>query len=306
MTGPFNRDLVIGCALLATALLLWAGNVSVTRAAMLQDVPPLAFNFWRWTLALAIFVPFTARRVWRQRRVIRARWRFFIAFGVVSIAAFNSFYYVGLQYTTAVQGSLIMAFLPVLVLISVVAFMGERISRRQIHGVVLSIAGAVLIVLRGDPGRLLALDLNIGDVWCLAALVVWSWQILLLRRKPASLDMLSFMTVTIAVGVAFQAPAYLWEVGTGRNLVPTWQTLASLGYVALFASVIGTTMYNAGVIRVGSATAGNFGNLYPLFAAGLAVTFLGEPFEWFHGVGVVLVLGGIYFATVPRAQAVSN
>ena len=303
MTAPFNRDLVIGCAFLATGLLLWAGNVSITRAAMLEDVPPLAFNFWRWSLALAIFLPFTAHRVWRQRHAILARWKFFTAFGLVSITAFNSLYYVGLQYTTAVQGSLIMALLPVLVLVSLIAFTGERITGRQVQGVALSIAGAALIVLRGDIDVLLTLRFNIGDLWCLGALIVWSWQILMLRRKPANLDMPTFMTVTIAVGVAFQAPAYLWEIGTGRNLVPTWQTLAFLGYVAGFASVIGTTMYNAGVVRVGTATAGNFGNLYPLFAAGLAVIFLGEPFEWFHGVGAVLVLAGIYFATVSRARA---
>ena len=104
--GRLNRDLVIGCTLLATALLLWAGNVSATRAAMLESVPPLAFNFWRWSLALAVFLPFTANRVWRQREVFRAHWRFFAVFSGVSITAFNSLYYVGLQYTTAVQGSL--------------------------------------------------------------------------------------------------------------------------------------------------------------------------------------------------------
>ncbi len=295
-----NRDLVIGCALLTTALVLWAGNVSVTRAAMLVDVPPLTFNFWRWSLALAIFLPFTARRVWRQRAVFLTHWRFFVVFSAVSITAFNSLYYVGLQYTTAVQGSLIMALLPVLVLLSVAAFLRTRITGRQVFGVVLSVAGAGLIVLRGEPELLRTLRLNAGDLWCLAAVVVWSWQILLMRWKPPSLDMPSFMSVVIALGVVFQAPLFLAELAAGRSFVATPETLAFLGYVALFASVCGTTMYNAGVIRLGPATAGVFGNLYPLFAAALAVIFLGEPFEWFHGLGAVLVLAGIYAATLSR------
>ena len=300
--GRLNRDLVIGCTLLATALLLWAGNVSATRAAMLESVPPLAFNFWRWTLALAVFLPFTANRVWRQREVFRAHWRFFAVFSGVSITAFNSLYYVGLQYTTAVQGSLIMALLPVLVLLSVSAFFRQRVSGRQMTGVALSIVGAGLIILRGEAEMMRTLRLNVGDLWCLAAVILWSWQILLMRWKPPSIDMPSFMTVVIVFGLAFQAPAFAWEAAAGRHFVASPETLAYLGYVALFASVIGTTMYNAGVVKLGPATASVFGNLYPLFAAGIAVIFLGEPFEWYHGAGAILVLSGIYVATIAPHQ----
>jgi drug/metabolite transporter (DMT)-like permease len=74
-------------------------------------------------------------------------------------------------------------------------------------------------------------------------------------------------------------------------------------YVALFAAVLGTTMYNAGVIRVGPANTGYFANLYPACAAVLAIIFLGEPFEWYHGAGGALVLAGIYLATFAHRSA---
>ena len=65
------------------------------------------------------------------------------------------------------------------------------------------------------------------------------------------------------------------------------------------ASVIAFSLYNVGVVRVGSASAGYFGNLFPVFSALLAVVFLGEIIAWYHALGGFLVLGGIYLATVP-------
>lgn len=295
-----KRELAIGYGLLVGAIWLWAGNAVVARTAMLADVPPFAFNFWRWALALLIILPFTARRVWRHRRLIRERWLYFAAFGLCSVTLFNDFYYIGLQTTTAVQGSLIMAVLPVVVLILVTVFLDHRITRRQIWGAVLSIAGAAVIVLQGDPRLLRTLAVNIGDLWCLAAVAVWAIQIVMLRWKPAEISIAPFMTVAIAFGVALQVPLYSWEHVSGDVFRPDGSTLLLVGYVALFASAIGTTMYNSGVIRVGPANAGYFANLYPAFAAILAIAFLGEPFEWYHGAGGAFVLAGIYFATMSR------
>ena len=76
-----NREFPVGCALLVGAIALWSGNAVVARAAMLEDVPPLAFNFWRWALALIIILPFTASGVWRQRRAFLEGWWYYAALG---------------------------------------------------------------------------------------------------------------------------------------------------------------------------------------------------------------------------------
>ena len=298
-----NRDLGIGYALLVGAIWLWAGNAVVARTAMLADVPPIAFNFWRWALALLIFLPFTARGVWRHRRLVRERWLYFPVYGLMSVTLFNNLFYLGLQSTTAVQGSLIMAILPVLVLILVATVLGQRITGRQIAGAVITITGAAVIVLRGDAEVFRTLAINVGDAWCLAAVVVWAIQILMLRWKPIEIEITPFMTVIIAFGVAFQIPLYVWEHAAGDVFRPDGTSLLLVLYVALFAAVIGTTMYNAGVIRVGPANAGYFANLYPACAAVLAIIFLGESFEWYHGAGGLLILFGIYLATVTRQRA---
>jgi drug/metabolite transporter (DMT)-like permease len=43
-----------------------------------------------------------------------------------------------------------------------------------------------------------------------------------------------------------------------------------------------------------------FVNLVPVFGALLAVLLLGEPFAYYHALGLVLVLGGIWLAEQRR------
>lgn len=301
-----NRPLAFGYGFLVLSVLLWSGNSVAARFAMGIDIPPIGLAWWRWATALAIFLPFTAAGVWRDRALIRRHWRFVVAFGVISIACYNTFFYLGLEQTTAIQGSLIQSVLPVLVLLLGLVLFGEPISLRQWSGVALSLGGAVLIVARGSIETLRSLTLNVGDLWCLAAVLVWAGQIILMRWKPRELRITRFMTVAAAVGVATLTPAYVWEHASGRTMPIDWTTVALVLYVAFFASVIASTMYNEGVFRVGAATSGYFGNLFPVFSTALAMLILGESIAWYHWVGAAAVLGGIYLATVDRGARVAE
>ena len=297
-----NRHLTVGYVFLVVSILFWAGNTVVARDAMIGDVPPIALNFWRWVGALAIMAPFTATRVWRHRASIARKWWYFLAFAIVSVTCFNTFFYTGLQYTTAVQGSLILSVLPVLVLLLGATFVGQRITPRQSIGVVLSIAGAVAIIARGDATLLANLSLNKGDLWCLLAVIAWALQTFLMRWKPPEIDIFTFMTVVIAIGVVVVSPIYILEMASGRYMPVTPASIGAILYLAVFASALAATMFNEGVVRVGPATAGYFGNLFPIFSAAMAVAVLGESLAWFHFAGGGLVLGGIFLATIDRRR----
>ena len=294
-----NRDALLGAAFIVVAMLFWGGNTTIGRFAMTTELPPIGVNFWRWTIALAILAPLTARTLWRQRGLLRRHWLYCLGLGLVGVSFFNSLYYIGLQSTTAVQGSLIAALLPLMILVLGAAYAGTGITGRQVGGLVLSIGGAVVVVVRGDPAVLQTLRLNPGDFWCLAAVLCWAVQTFLLRYKPPEMDIMALVTASIGLGWLALAPAYAVETALGGAMRFDPDTALMVGYLGLFASVIAFSLYNAGVVRVGSAGAGYFGNLFPVFSALLAVVFLGETIAWYHATGGLLVLGGIYLATVP-------
>jgi drug/metabolite transporter (DMT)-like permease len=82
--------------LLTFTALFWAGNAIVARAAR-ELIPPVALAFWRWTIALAIILPFAWRHLRRDAPVIRGSWRMQLVLGALGIGVFNTLLYSGLR-----------------------------------------------------------------------------------------------------------------------------------------------------------------------------------------------------------------
>ncbi|PPR09125.1 MAG: hypothetical protein CFH41_02763 [Alphaproteobacteria bacterium MarineAlpha11_Bin1] len=297
-----RKRLLSGYGLLVLAVLMWAGNSTVGRATVDENIPPLAFTFWRWVTAFLIFATIFGARTWRQRNEILLHWKFVASFALISVAGFNAVFYIALQKAPAVQVTLIQSILPVLVLLIGLAVLRERIDGKQWLGIVFSIAGAALIVTRGDIGVLLTLQLGEGDLWALAAVFIWAWQAFLMRWKPKTIDIMSFMTTIALIGVIGLFPLYLYEHTIVGPMPVTRNSVLFVLYVAVMASVIGTTCWNEGTYRAGSARAGYFGNLFFIFASALAIVILGEDLFWYHIAGTTCVLVGIWLATFRRSS----
>jgi drug/metabolite transporter (DMT)-like permease len=94
--------------LLALTVLFWSGNIVVGRAAR-EVLPPIAFNFWRWVIALAIRLPFAWREMVVSRPVILREWKILILLAITGITTFHSAVYTGLSQTAAINGALYFA-----------------------------------------------------------------------------------------------------------------------------------------------------------------------------------------------------
>ncbi len=72
--------------------------------------------------------------------------------------------------------------------------------------------------------------------------------------------------------------------------------------MTLLPSFLAQLFFIQGVALIGPGRAGIFINLVPVFASILAVAFLKEPFEAFHGLALALVLGGILLSERGKAR----
>ena len=84
-------------ALLTFTALIWAGNAVAGKWAVGQ-VSPLALTSLRWMVACITLVPFSARQVSREWRLLLPRWRFVAFMGVCGYTAFNALFYVAGTY----------------------------------------------------------------------------------------------------------------------------------------------------------------------------------------------------------------
>ena len=284
--------------LLTLTALFWAGNSIVGRAAR-DLVPPAALSFWRWTFALAFLLPLAWPHLKRDLPVLRANWRIVALLGALAIGSFNILLYTGLQTTTALNSMLIQSAQPALILVVGALAMGDSTSLRQIAGVVISFAGVLAIIARGDPAILWAMDLNIGDAIIGAAVLLWALYAVLLRHRPA-VHPLSFLAASVIAGIALIAPVYAHELWSGRLIVPAIGSALAIGYVSIFPSFLAYLFFNRGVELIGSAATGQYMNVMPLMGAGLAMLFLGETLHFFHVAGLVLIVAGIAVAGRPE------
>jgi drug/metabolite transporter (DMT)-like permease len=282
--------------LLTATILFWSLNWIFGRA-LRDDVPSYSLAFWRWVSACVILLPFAWAHIVRGWPAIRRSWRIMIALGVLGTAFGNLATYTGLKYTTAVSGSILNSFVPVLIIAISWAFLGQKLRASQWAGVLISLCGVLTIVGRGDPAVVFALRINVGDLWIIGSMLLWALYTVCLRWRPSELHPLAFLGATGIVGVVAMLPVYLWSLAAGMHINWTPQAVAGLAYVGLFPSVLAHIFWNNAVLRVGPNKAGMFMHLMPVFASLLAIAFLGERLQLFHVAGMALIVCGIWLTS---------
>lgn len=284
--------------LLTLAVLFWAGNFILGRAFH-AEIPPIALAFWRWTIASLLIIVPAWPHLRRDRHALRRHWPVILLLSMLGISVFNTLAYSGLQYTQAINAFLMQSLMPVLIVGLSFLLFGETVSRRQSAGILISLLGAATIIARGDFSLLLTLSFNLGDLLVFVAVVCYAGYSVMLRKRPM-VHPLSFIATTFWIGSLLLVPLYVWESLAVRPLVPTFNAVLVIAYVAVFPSIISYLCFNRGVELLGANRAGLFIHLNPVFGSIMAILFLGESFHVFHATGIALIAAGIVLATAGR------
>jgi len=295
----FQRVLNISpYGLLVLTTLFWAGNFVLGRAVHL-DVPPLGLSFWRWLTALVIILPFAIPHWRASRQVIKKNWFILLVLSVFSVGCFNTMIYLGLQTAPASNSILLQSACPILILIISWLFFREKVTLLQGVGMLLSLFGVVVVVTEGSPSAIMDMSfLNAGTAWILLGVLCWAIYSSLLRLRPDGLSPFGFFALTVLVGVVVLLPFYLYETLSGRAMPFNLISVSSVLYLSIFPSILAYLFWNKAIAELGPARAGQFIHLVPAFGITMAILFLGEPLQGFHVSGFLLILGGIWLATV--------
>jgi drug/metabolite transporter (DMT)-like permease len=292
-----SSKLTPGTAFLLTVPpLLWAGNAVVGR--MVGDlVPPITLNFLRWVFAFFILLPL-AGPVLRPSVGLWAHWRRFALLGLLAVGSYNALQYLALQTSTPLNVTLVASSGPIWTLAMGALFFKAPVRRVQIQGALLSVAGVLLVLARGDWATLMQVRLVPGDLFILLATASWSlYSWLLLRRdEPDAIrqNWATFLQAQVVFGLGWSGLFAGLEWGlTDAHIVWGWPLLATLLFVSVGPSVLAYRCWGLGVQRAGPTVAGFFANLSPLFTAIMSAAFLGEMPRPYHLLAFVLIVGGI-------------
>eukprot|EP01136_Pigoraptor_vietnamica_P018615 Opistho-1_new@65210 len=282
--------------LLLVPPLLWAGNAVVGR--LVHDlVPPITLNFLRWALAFLILLPL-AGWLLRPGSSLWPHWKRFAVLGLLGVGCYNALQYLALQTSTPLNVTLVASSTPVWMLAIGALWFGQRISWRQMLGALLSIAGVLLVLSRGQWALLAQIRLVPGDVYVLLATLAWAFYSWMLSQPKDPPDIrqnwAAFLMAQMVFGLGWSGlfAAGEWAL-TDARIVWGWPLAAALVFVAVGPAILAYRCWGVGVQRVGPNIAGFFSNLTPLFAALMSAAFLGELPQLYHGIAFGLIVGGI-------------
>ncbi|MDP6430170.1 MAG: DMT family transporter [Rhodospirillales bacterium] len=293
-----KRFLDNGYLLMIIAVVLWAGNLLIGRG-MNEIMPPIGLAFWRWAGALPIFLVLAWPRLSIEWRIALRHWPIVLLLSILSVTLFNVFIYIGLGSTPAINAMLILTARPTIIIALSYLFFGERITAVQGLGFVLGLIGTAIIVLRGNLAILGGVELYPGDFWIVGATVSWAVYTVFLSKRPA-IHGTSFMTLSVAIGLVVLTPLYLWEAYFVKPVPIVPETFWSIGYLIVFASVVAFLCYNRAVGLVGANRVALISYLGTAVGSVGAVVLLGEQFRVYHGVGIAVILFGIYLGSRRR------
>ncbi|MBL0715626.1 MAG: DMT family transporter [Desulfosarcina sp.] len=280
-------------AIAATAI--WSGNFIIARG-LNESISPISLAFWRWVVAVIVFLPFALKPLIAEWDVLKEHIPYLSITALLGITIFNTLIYLAGHTTTAINLSLISITFPVFIVILSRIFFRESITVNKGLGILIVATGVVLLITKGTPSRLLNVSFARGDIWMLVAALTFAIYSILLKRKPEMLSIWAFQLSTFILGLIFLFPFFILEYLTVPPVEFDPQTVFSILYVGIFASLSAFVLWNKAILTVGPSKAGMIYYTLPLFSGFLAYLFLKENISIIHFYSALLIVSGILTA----------
>lgn len=294
-----------GTGLYACLILTYASFsfafVHVLGRGIRFEAPPVGLSFWRWLLGAFILLPFIYPKLKANAPVIREHIRPLTLLGCLMMAS-TTLMLVSLNFTTAINASIINATQPVFTVLLAMLFLRDRLRLSQISGVVLGLVGVIAMIARMELDVLLHMQFNKGDILLLLGSVGYALYAVNVWKIPKVLSPSEALFIIIVTGCLILAPFYIIETIVYKPLPLNATTLPAIVSMSLAASVIGMLMWNRGIQIIGPSRAGMFINLIPVFATIMAIIFLHERLYLYHVICVTLISTGIFLVLRQEQQ----
>ncbi len=258
--------------------------VAVTALVKLLGtrIPAPEAAFLRYALGLVFLIPMWGAL--REARLTSRQWAFFSLRGVAHSAGVALWFY-GMTRIPIAEVTAMNYLNPVYVTVLAVFVLGERLAVRRVLAIVAALAGALLILRPGfrelDPG-------HIAMLFTALFFAVSYLMAKILSGEVSAAVVVAMLSLMVPLGLAPLALAvWVW---------PTWEELALLFIVAIFATAGHYTMtlaFAAAPVAVTQPVT----FLQLVWSVAIGAIFFAEPVDPWVITGGTLILSAVVFIT---------
>ncbi len=211
----------------------------------------------------------------------------------------------GLKYATSSEAGIMIALIPIVVTVFGALFLKEKPSLFQVLFILLSTLGVSFIVVMGgiaakNEGASLISGQFLGYLLLLGAVFAAAFYNILSRKSSLHFRPIEITFVMMWFGmISFNLLAIVEQAAAGK-LSHYFAGLADPGalfsilYLGILSSIVAFFLVNFMLSRLEASRSAIFGNLTTIISILAGVLFRNEKFLWFHLVGSIMILLGVW------------
>jgi drug/metabolite transporter (DMT)-like permease len=277
-------------ALLLLMAIIWGVNFSIVKFAT-GVMSPLAFTGLRVILAAAVLLALAFARGGRfpSRRDIFS----LIGLGMLGNGIYQLFFVEGVARTKVGNAALIVAATPALIAITSRVGGVERVNRKVMAGIALSLAGVALVVL-GSARAASGTATFLGTVLVFCGTLCWTAFTVMLQPFARRLDPIQLSAFTMLGGtipLVLVTSNAMYSTAWSRMGLPAW---SAVFYASVISMGVAYLFWYRGLRVLGPTRTAVYSNLQPVIAIIVAWVFLHEAPTIWQGVGTGTIMTGLF------------
>ncbi|MBS8263908.1 DMT family transporter [Mesobacillus boroniphilus] len=289
--------------LLVGAAFFWGGN-AVAGKFLAGSLPPVTISFTRLGIGVLIMSPVIIKLFKHEREALKEHFKLLLFLAVTGVIGFNLLIYWALNYTTAINATLLNSTSPLFIFLLSALLIGEKMALKYWVSMAISVIGVLFVITQGSFERVLDLQFNIGDLIMVLAVISWALYSIYIKKISGKLPSLAVFGYTLAIGFIVMIPAVAIEL----SIVPIGEVkladLSALLYIGIFPSICSFLLWNRAVAMIGPSKASISLNLIPVFGAIAAFFILGEVITIPQIIGGCLVFIGVFITSLTKKKSV--
>ena len=251
---------------------------------------------WRFGIAAVLMIGILAMKRSIKWQTIREYGGLYLLLGLIGVFGFNAFFFLGMKYTSPLNGALIMAANPLVTTILSFLILKTPITRRQLAGISFALLGVILVLTKGSWDLFVTHPLSIGDAFILLGNICWALYGVLGRkylRKSSSIETTTYTMFVGAVLLIIMASFIPGPLPLSKVVVSAWGAIL---FMAVFTSVLGYLWWNKGMEAIGAGQTSVFFNLVPVVT--MVISFItGTSVSFVQIVGTMFVILGVLMSS---------
>ncbi len=272
------------------ATFFWAGTAIAGKVGV-REFPPFTLSFLRFLLASAVM--FAISREAARTRLDRRDILVIVSLGLTGMFANNALFFVALQYTSVINVTTIAATSPLMTSLLAAAWAGERLTFGRAAAILLAFAGVVSLLFNGDIDRVMRLDMNIGDLYQIGAILAFAIYNVVSKRFATNLTTPVIVTWGLVVATVATIPFAILEGPVRPVLAATAAGWSGVVYTAMFGSCAAYLLQQASIKIIGAARTAGFMNLIPVFTMAMAAVAFGERVTAVQMASAAVIILGV-------------